>query len=93
MARSMKEAHKKAFEALEDDCLYAAPDVARLAKFEGSGSEIKKKRDLFRKNLNGFYRDKISVEPDHKQVEGLGSMLYPAYLGRHWKQAAGITTA
>ena len=90
MGKSMKSEHRQAFQQLDDGKLYTAPEIARLAPFQGDAEEIRKKRRNFRVNLNGFYRTKLDEEPDYVHLEGHGQMLYPAWTGKAWKSAAGL---
>ena len=91
MGKLMKPEHRSAFEKLKDEELYTVPEIARLAPFSGTVEEIRKKRRNFRVNLNGFYRERMDEEPDHVQLEGHGAMMYPAWTGKAWKAAAGVT--
>jgi len=90
MGKPMKPEHSAAFEQLLDEDLYTAQEIARLAPFEGTADEIRRKRRTFRVNLNGFYRDRLEEEPDYMQLEGFGQTLYPAWTGMAWKKAAGL---
>jgi len=90
MGRNASENRLNTFRALEPNTLYTAAGVASLAAFPGDEAEIRLARSRFRGTLNSHYVPMLGEPDDHLTTPGQGRSLYPAWLGKKWKEAAQV---